>query len=173
MNLWDTVYTWTTRSIFDYRAPWTELDTLDKPIEQPYLDWRQAQTIGEMLMAEQARQHDFIVENPVKLQLDRETGTYTWQVHTDREIDSRSRRTTTQVIFDANNGEFKLLLLPTGQYTGNTITNWLYALHMANVFGLPYRIFVCVLGLMIVMLSVTGIIIWMKKRRARISLHSS
>lgn len=70
------------------------------------------------------------------------------------------------LLFDADNGEFRLLVLPTERYAGNTVTHWLYALHMANVFGLPWRIFVCVLGLVIVMLSVTGILIWMKKRRA-------
>jgi len=32
---------------------------------------------------------------------------------------------------------------------------------------LPYRIFVCGLGLVIVMLSVTGVYIWWKKRQAR------
>lgn len=26
MNLWDTVYTWTTRAFFDYRTYWTEFD---------------------------------------------------------------------------------------------------------------------------------------------------
>ena len=40
---------------------------------------------------------------------------------------------------------------------------------MADVFGLPYRIFVCVLGLVITMLSVTGVYIWWKKRCARIN----
>ena len=45
------------------------------------------------------------------------------------------------------------------------MTTWLIELHMANLFGLPYRIFVCVLGLVIVMLSVTGVYIWWKKRR--------
>ncbi len=44
---------------------------------------------------------------------------------------------------------------------------WLFALHEANLFGLPYRIFVCLLGLVIVMLSVTGVYIWWKKWRAR------
>jgi uncharacterized iron-regulated membrane protein len=61
-----------------------------------------------------------------------------------------------------------MLLLPQGQYSGNTLTAWLMALHMANVFGLPYRIFVCLLGLAIVMLAVTGVVIWLKKRRVRV-----
>ena len=33
--------------------------------------------------------------------------------------------------------------------------------------SMPYRIFVCVLGLLITMLAVTGVYIWWKKRRAR------
>jgi uncharacterized iron-regulated membrane protein len=43
--------------------------------------------------------------------------------------------------------------LPTGQRTGNTITSWMSALQMANVFGMPYRIFVCALGLLVAPLS--------------------
>lgn len=35
------------------------------------------------------------------------------------------------------------------------------------VFGLPYRIFVCILGLVITTLSVTGVYIWWRKRIAR------
>ncbi len=61
---------------------------------------------------------------------------------------------------------------PTGEHSGNTVSNWLRALHRADVFGLPYRIFVCVLGLIITMLSVTGVYIWWKKRKARIHVAS-
>ena len=71
------------------------------------------------------------------------------------------------ISYCANTGAQRMLSLPCGQYDGNTVTAWLFALHKANVFGLPYRILVCVLGLTIVMLSVTGIVIWLKKRRAR------
>jgi uncharacterized iron-regulated membrane protein len=38
---------------------------------------------------------------------------------------------------------------------------------MANVFGMPYRIFVCALGLLIAPLSNTGVNIWWRKRQAR------
>ena len=70
--------------------------------------------------------------------------------------------------FDADTGELISFEAPTGEHSGNTVTNWLRALHMADVFGLPYRIFVCVLGLIITMLSVTGVYIWWKKRCARV-----
>ena len=117
-------------------------------------------------MAVQVAQQGITVKRPVSLRLYREFGLYQYQVETDREIDDRPRRYTTQVFFDADSGALKSALLPAGQYAGNTLSNWLYALHMANVFGLPYRIFVCFLGVVVVMLSVTGVYLWAKKRRS-------
>ncbi len=167
MNLGDTVYTWTTRAVMEYKAPWTELPKRNIPLAEAEIGRRQTQSIGEELMAEQADKHHFTIEQVVALGLNRMNGTYAYTVRSSKDIqDKRSR---TSVFFDANSGELKLALLPSGQYSGNTVTTWLAALHIANVFGLPYRIFVCVLGLAIVMLSVTGIIIRMKKRAARLS----
>jgi len=40
-------------------------------------------------------------------------------------------------------------------------------LHSGRILGLPGRILMSVMGLMVVMLSVTGIVIWERKRRAR------
>ena len=165
MNLWDTIYTWATRAVFEYKAPWTELPALPKELGQPGLGWPEAHAVARSLMDEQAAVHGFKVERVVAMRLDRERGVYRYQVRSDREI--QDRRGTTEVFFDADSGALRLALRPSGQHTGNTVTNWLYALHEANVFGLPYRIFVCVLGLVIVMLSVTGVVIWDRKRRAR------
>lgn len=165
MNLWDTVYTWATRAVLDYRPLWTELHDLPRPLENPRLDWRAALSTGERLMAEQAEIHGFTVERPMVFAFDSGKGLYSYKVRSGRDI--QDRRGNTEVLFDADTGERRLLLLPTGQYAGNTVTSWLYALHEANVFGMPYRIFVCVLGLVIVMLSATGVYIWWKKRRAR------
>lgn len=165
MNLWDTVYTHTTRLVFEYHEPWTELPVLKKPMEQPAISWRQANDIAERLMGEQARKHGFTVEQPVALRLDRTKGVYGYFVRSSRDIQDKRGRT--RVFFDADSGALRLVLLPTGQYSGNTITSWLIALHDANIFGMPYRIFVCILGLAITMLSVTGVYIWWKKRRAR------
>jgi hypothetical protein len=38
---------------------------------------------------------------------------------------------------------------------------------MAMIWGLPWRIFVSVMGFVVVVLSVTGVMIWLRKRRAR------
>jgi uncharacterized iron-regulated membrane protein len=95
--------------------------------------------------------------------INRAKGYYVYAVKSTVDIQDHGGQT--RVVIDANSGAVKQVLLPTGQYSGNTITTWLMALHMANVWGLPYKIFVCVLGLVIVMLSVTGVLIWLKKRR--------
>ena len=40
-------------------------------------------------------------------------------------------------------------------------------LHSGRILGLPGRILMSIMGLMVVMLTVTGVVIWEKKRRAR------
>lgn len=164
MNLWDTVYTKTTQLVFDYHAPWTDLRKRDKPLAQPAIGWPQALKIGESLLNKAATENSFTIDQPSYVWLNRELGVYGYSVRSSRDI--QDNQGATQVLFDADTGEQSLLLLPSGQYNGNTVTSWLAALHMANVFGLPYRIFVSVLGLAIIMLSTTGIIIWLRKRRA-------
>lgn len=92
---------------------------------------------------------------------------YSYEVRGSRDIFERATKGgSTEVMFDGDTGALIRLSLP-GERSGNTVESWLYALHMTRVFGLPYQIFVCALGLLITMLSVTGVYIWWKKRRAR------
>jgi uncharacterized iron-regulated membrane protein len=74
-----------------------------------------------------------------------------------------------QLAFDSDTGALRAIELPTGQNGANSFTNWIMALHMGMVFGLPYRIFVSCMGGFVTILSVTGIIIFMKKRSARLA----
>jgi uncharacterized iron-regulated membrane protein len=122
-------------------------------------------------MGEQALAHGFTVERPMRLSIQRKSDLYFYGVRSSRDIGDNSGRTS--IAFDAYSGELRSVRLPTGRHAGNTITTWLVELHMANVFGLPYRIFICALGLVIVMLSVTGVYIWWKKCVARRDAASS
>jgi uncharacterized iron-regulated membrane protein len=164
MNL-GTVYSQVTRLVFEFHDPWTELPEREKPLEQPALDWRQAENIGIEHMARAAAEHGFSIEKPISFRIDRAKGVYIYHVRSS--LDIQDEKGETRVFFDADTGEQRMLFLPRGQYGGNTVTAWLFALHTAKVFGLPYRILVCLLGFAIVMLAVTGIIIWLRKRRAR------
>jgi len=158
------VYDWVTGAVFDYQqyTPPAAHDTVMSP-HPPRLDFRTALSTGERLMAEQAAKHGFSVERPIMFY--RMNGVYSYFVKSSRDI--RDKLGLTYINFDADTGALISLELPVGEHSGNTISAWLYGLHMGDVFGLPYRIFVCALGLVITMLSVTGIYIWWKKRRAR------
>jgi uncharacterized iron-regulated membrane protein len=163
------VYEWTTRAVFDYQSPRDIFMSLPQhPNEHPRLDWHAAQTVGERLMAEQAASRGFEVRQPLGLAYSPKLGAYHYEVRSSRDIFERAPKGgSTSVLFDGDTGAFTTLLVPTGEHSGNTVESWLYALHMARVFRVPYQILVCVLGFVVTMLSATGIYIWWRKRRAR------
>ncbi len=166
------VYEWVTRAVFDYSTPRHSLMSMTSHSEDqpPKLDWRAAQAVGERLMAEQASGHGFAVERPLSLTYDPFSGTYMYAVRSSLDVDEVRGAVTIE--FDGDDGALRSSEQPTGEHSGNTVSNWLYALHLGNVFGLPYRIFVCVMGLVITVLSVTGMYIWWKKRKARVHAKS-
>ena len=164
MNLYDTVYTWSTRALMDYRPYWAVMEKLPRPQTQPGLTWRAAQARGEALMQAEAQARGFTVLAPSRLSYDAKTAQFNYRVRSS--IDIQDRRGRSMIFFDGNTGALSHVELPSGQYAGNTVTTWLASLHMANVFGLPWRIFVCVLGWLVVGLSVTGVLIWLRKRQS-------
>jgi len=156
-------YTKAMQSVSEYHQPWTEFPDLMQPVQQPQINCQQAQDIAQAELNRLEQTQGIRAIAPSGFWLNNAKGFYVYAVKSSADIQDHGGQT--RVVIDANNGALKQVLLPTGQYSGNTITNWLMALHMANIWGLPYRIFVCVLGLAIVMLSVTGVLIWLKKRQ--------
>jgi len=150
---------------FDMRSASDELPALDTPLERPALSWSDALARGRALMAETAARRGFRVLREESLDLDREHGVYLMSVHSSWDV---SREGATILAFDANTGAFKGQRGIGSEGVGQTITLWLVWLHMAQVFGLPMKIFVCVMGLVIAALSVTGVYLWWKKRKARL-----
>lgn len=163
-------YARATHLVLDCEAPiWAQAGTPPNDARAP-MEWESAQQTGERLMEEQARQHNFAIERPLALYHMRGKGLYEYRVRSSRDIGDKAG--STSILFDSRSGELKRISLPTGHRNGTTLTTWLVELHMANLFGLPYRVFVCLLGLAITMLSVTGVYIWWKKRKARRSQKS-
>ncbi|NOU44554.1 MAG: PepSY domain-containing protein [Methyloglobulus sp.] len=56
-----------------------------------------------------------------------------------------------------------------GDYSSLAIKAWMFDLHMAAIWGLLYKIFIGLMGLVVTLLSITGAYIWVKKRRAAIA----
>lgn len=136
-----------------------------EPQPEPGIPWAQALNIGHGLMEGEARRTGFEILEPTALWYNAKNGVYAYVVRSDRDIAADRGRT--WVEFDANTGEQRSLFLPTGQASGNTVRSWLFALHMATVGGLPYKIFMCIMGGLVAMVSITGVVIWWKKRTAR------
>jgi uncharacterized iron-regulated membrane protein len=160
------VYIAATKLVLEIEPPaWTWPAQTPRADGRAMLGWADAEATGTRLMADQARLHGFTILRRDALYFHRQKGLVQYRVRSSRDIGDKYG--TTSVLFDAYTGELVAIELPTGQRSGTTLTTWLTALHMANLFGLPYRILVCVAGLVIAMLSATGVYIWWKKRRAR------
>lgn len=136
-----------------------------KPQADPGLSWIAARENGRRLMAEQAQIRDFTVFREHALYYDARRGLFRYDVLSN--LDVRAKSAKTSVWFDANSGALRLAWLPTGEASGDTIRMWLTSLHMAAVWGMPFKLFMTAMGLFVVLLSVTGVVIWARKRRAR------
>jgi uncharacterized iron-regulated membrane protein len=149
---------------------------LDKPLIHPQVDWYRALELGQRYLAEQAQSDGFEVGRPAALEYRRDLGTYFYLAHTSRDL--RDGRTPTHtdttasaatVAIDATDGHLLAVQIPTGQRAGNTFTSWVIALHVTSVFGRPWQIAVSALGIMLVVVSTTGVLIWWRKRKSRSS----
>ncbi len=132
----------------------------------PLLDWRRALQAARQNVAAAGRARGFTVERERALSVDRESGTYSYVVRTSRDLSDDYANSWFTI--DGRTGRVIGVDLPTGEHAGNTIGYWLGILHTAGIFGLPYRIFVTLTGVVIMVLSITGILIWNRKRSARL-----
>ena len=133
---------------------------------EPGMSWPHALATGRQLMTDLARAKDFSIRYENNLGYNPYTGVFRYQVLSD--LDIGDNYAGTNVYFDSNTGKQVGSYLPTGEASGDTITSWLMTLHTAMIWGMPFKIFMTLVGLVVAMLSVTGIYIWWKKRRARL-----
>jgi uncharacterized iron-regulated membrane protein len=143
------------------------LSTLSRPDYEPQLNFATAAAHARELASSEAAQRGLSIEPDglSALSYRPAVGSYVYYFTTDRDFTQRGGRSL--VVFDGNSGELRKLMLPQGANGANTFTEWMIALHMARVWGLPYRMAVTAIGLMVTVLSVTGVLIWMRKRQAR------
>lgn len=162
------VYLPVTRALFGFSqgAGLDQFQTLSTPLANPKLDWRTARQTGRSLLDEVARKNGFAIEREESLILDRDHGLYVMVARSSLEVGKGGE---TVGAFDANSGQLRLAVWPgcSLERAGDVISHWLAMLHMAAVFGRPMQVLVCLMGVVITALSVTGVVIWLKKRSAR------
>jgi len=160
------VYTPTMKTLFGMSEQASKAPARAARLENPALGWREAYARGGALLHAQADRRGLAIEEEQFLSLDRDSGVYTLSARSSGDF---TKRGATYIKFDADTGALLEASLPGDptKRTGDVMTLWLIWLHMAAVFGLPMQIFLCAMGLVITALSVTGVYIWLKKRRAR------
>ena len=131
--------------------------------DAPVLDWRAAIETGEKLMAEQGAREGFTVRQGDFIILNRYLCAYEYDVRTSMAMPGMTFGDA-GVFIDANTGASRGFWSERTMPAGGKVSNWLVMLHRGTVFGLPMRILLGVTGLVIAALSVTGVIIWWKKR---------
>jgi uncharacterized iron-regulated membrane protein len=136
----------------------------------PRIAMSEAREIGALLTAEQARVVGFKIEREAYLYYEQSTGNYWFASRTS--LDPSHDEAQTAVWFNGQTGKLIRLDKPVGDGAADAAMAWFNMLHMAEVFGLPYRMFVSAFGLLVVGLSVTGILIWSKKRAAQLFSES-
>jgi uncharacterized iron-regulated membrane protein len=141
-----------------------------KMADGPRLDWREAYATARAAMAKTAQREGFKVQSERLMFYDVGTHSYAYRVKTDRDP---GRTGNTQISIDGDTGRIFGLRVPTGRNAGDTVTTWLGDLHTADVFGRAWQIVITIVGLGVAMLSITGVLVWNRKRIARASHRST
>lgn len=164
LNLRQEVYTPVMSTFLDFRKL-PERRAVDK--SKPMLAWTDAYRIAAGNLKDVAAAERFTVNFPSHLFYNRGLDAFIYYANTLRDV--QTDRGQTGVFIDARTGALLGTRIPTGEYSGDTVSRWLQSLHMAKVFGLPYRIFVALIGLALAVSAYTGLYVWWKKRKARLA----
>jgi uncharacterized iron-regulated membrane protein len=73
-----------------------------------------------------------------------------------------------QLYFDGRDGQLLGQFLPWRGTAADLFVQAQFPLHSGRILGIPGRILISALGLVVAMLSVTGVVIWLRKRSARV-----
>ncbi len=148
---------------------------LAQPLLNPPIDWFKAAELGQRYFEQQAQAEDFTLGKPAAIEYRRDLGMYFFSMHTSRDLldaqgnptETNSPATAATIAIDATDGQFLGLQLPTGQRAGNTVTSWLIALHVTAIGGRPWQIAVSLIGLVVVLISITGVLFWWRKPKPK------
>lgn len=157
---------------FQEMPPWPSLPA---PLVAPPVDWHEAAELGQHYYEEAAKAEGFTLGKPAALEYRRDLGVYFFLMHTSRDLldaqgnptETDSPATAATLAIDGRDGRMLGLQLPTGQRASNSVTNWLIALHVTAIGGRSWQIAVSTFGLTVVGISLTGILLWWRRRKQR------
>ncbi len=152
-------------------TPYVGLPTTSVPLDNPPLTLRQAQARGDLLLRGIGEREGFTVGAPSGMIYTPAQAAYRYMARSSLDVGSEGGLTA--VSFSARDGRLLRFEPPVDRNPANGVTAWLNMLHFAQVLGWPYRAFVSLVGSGVVVLTVTGVLIWMRKRSARLMTRRS
>ena len=93
-------------------------------------------------------------------------GTYRIRYHSSADL--MDQHPDTQIFVSGQTAEVFGRRIPGEGTTGDIISEWQYPLHSGKAFGLAGRVLICLSGIGVTVLSITGVIIWGRKRARRL-----
>jgi len=161
MNLHDVVF----EPLLKLISPMTEMPAEALPVrEEP--ESPLAAPLGEAIARSEAGLADAGMEGTLgSIWIDAHKGVYNLGYHTPQDIMHDYAGAWVSVSGDASQ---VLGVRPPGGVTlGDAIHDWQFPLHSGRAFGLGGRIFIAITGIVVALLSVTGVLIWWRKRQRR------
>ncbi len=128
----------------------------------PKLDWYEAREIGRKLMLEESIKYGFKINYEDFIGYFPKRDMYEYFVNSDRDIFQNEGKT--RIYLDKNTGKLLSIRIPTGQASSDTITSWITAFHMAAIGNVWFKVFIALMGGIIVLLIFTGVFMWWRKR---------
>jgi uncharacterized iron-regulated membrane protein len=119
---------------------------------------------GRRVAAEEAKAAGFSILSERRLVHEPERGVVRYQVRSSKDVSDRYAGTTFEL--DSQTGALLRTVLPTGGAPADTFTTWLLNLHFGSVavLGAPYRALVSAVGGMVVALSVSGVVVFVRRK---------
>lgn len=130
-----------------------------QPNQHPNLSYAEAKSVAERYLNVYNPQHLRQVQ-PLGMSYLPKLGVYQYRFVSNQDISSS--RGNTRLFIHADTGKIVDVYVPLGKASGDTFTTWIRTLHMADCWGVPFK-----MGMVVSMLSVTGFIIWFRKRQAQ------
>ena len=129
-------------------------------------DWRARLAQARAIASHHGSIHGFTVVAEDALSFRPGADAYEYRFRASNDLPTT--RPQSRIWFDRETGAVIAHKHGRGTLDADGIDRWLVALHIGSIGGLPYRAFVAIVGLGVVVLSVTGIVVWMRKRSARL-----
>ncbi len=168
LNLGEQVYKPVMSSIlvFDERPRNSPLlHPLATLIDQPALEWREAYQQAKHALQLASVKHGFSIQAEDSFWYRPAFGAYLYRTRTT--LDKSDHGAGTNLWIDGMTGNVLREDYLGHGASGDIVSKWLRALHTGAVFGLAYRVIIVVLGIAVAILSITGAVLWWKKRQSR------